>query len=171
MSIQDLIRDCVDGGELVRLSPRLSSHPVMRDIFVNHRILQFLQQRAPGVPTNLLKRATDTRLVLDRFSAGARIAVRMDPDADAPSAELARNKETTAGIWEFRVRDPKPHVRVFGGFALRDVFVALDYRAKPLDYDAAVEKTLDLWRDLFNDCGPVTGDDINGYLSDRYHLV
>ena len=170
--MRSLIRECVDGGELVRLPPLLPNGTVMRDVFVTHQVDRYLRQAATGLSPSVLKKAVDTRLALDRFSLGKRQVVRLDPNADAPSAQLARNHPTSAGIWEFRIRDPKPQIRVFGGFALQDTFVALDYRERAgLDFDEAVRNALDLWRHLFKDHRPVTGENINDYLSDRYHLV
>lgn len=171
MSIRDLIRECRDAGELVRLTPSLQGSVHMREVFATHHVARFLRAER-DTPRSLLMKAVDTRVAIDRFMAGAMIAVALDPDKKGAMAELARNREIGDGVWNFRIRDPKPHVRLFGGFAERDHFVAIDYRDRTdLDFDAAVKATLTTWRELFGDCAPLIGDEIGTYLSDRYRLV
>jgi hypothetical protein len=110
--------------------------------------------------------------MIDTFIAGGTFPVGMDPFKKAPHSALARNAPPEQGIWDFRVRDPQPHVRIFGGFAERDIFVALDFRSREdLDYDAAVATMKVLWTDLFGETSPIVGDDINDYLSSGYRLV
>lgn len=142
MSIRDLIRECVDGGELARLTPSLPGASHMREMFVSPHVLKFLRGDK-STPRHLIKKAMDTRVALERFIEGAWINVAMDPDNKSSIAELARNREVEEGVWNFRIRDPKPQIRVFGGFAERDHFIALDYRNRDdLSYSPIVGQLL-----------------------------
>lgn len=172
MSIRDVIRDCVSGQELFQLKPLLPGVVIARDVFCHPRVFRFVTNQSSDVPRALTPRAADARAALDQFCAGAIVSVGMDPDKKPAYTELARNHETAKGIWDFRIRDPKPQVRIFGAFAEKDVFVALDYRNRDgLDFDAAVATSAQLWTDLFDNLTPVTGDQIGAYLTDRYRLV
>ncbi|WMT88249.1 hypothetical protein NO932_06470 [Pelagibacterium sp. 26DY04] len=143
----------------------------MREMFVTHHVLRFLNVES-DTPKELVKKAMDTRGALDAYMANSWLTVAMNPDEKPPHTQLARNKDVSDGIWSFRIRDPKPHVRVLGAFADRDHFVAIDYRGRDgLDFDKAVEATLDAWGALFPGISPITGDNIELYLSDRYRLV
>lgn len=172
MSTRDVIRECVDAGELYRIVPRRNGSSVMRELFATPAVSRFLNGETDIARRALIKRAADTRAAVDRFVSGAEISVGMDPFEKAAHAELARNDPPGDGIWDFRIRDPKPHVRLFGGFAERDVFVALDYRNREtVIFDDAVVTMGLLWKDLFGERPPVTGDEINAYLSDKYTPV
>lgn len=165
MSIRDVIRECRDAGELTLLVPVLADSPRMREVFVTHHVKRFLDVAA-GTPRNLIKKATDARVALDRFTAGAIISVAMDPFDKPASTELARVSAEADGTWAFRIRDPKPQVRIFGSFAERDLFIALDYRQRDaLDFEAAAGKARVLWDDLFGGIPPITGNKIDDYLS------
>src|SRR5690606_31297227 len=116
---------------------------------------------SPAPPRELVKKVADTRAALDRFVAGGRIAVALEPFDKAASAELARNDPTNSGVWVFRIRDPRPHIRVFGAFSERDVFVAFDYyNREGLDFGAAVKAVRRDWAELFGDFSPVIGDKV-----------
>ncbi|KKB81041.1 hypothetical protein VW35_02415 [Devosia soli] len=144
----------------------------MREVFATPDVYRFLNGKTDNVRRELAKRAADSRVAIDRFIAGASVTVGMDPFDKAARCQLARNYPPNDGIWDFRIRDPKPHVRIFGGFAERDVFVALDYRNRDaLDFDGAVATMVLLWKDMFDSYQPVTGDNINAYLSDKWTPV
>lgn len=168
MSIRDLIRECVDAGDLVILRPILPGTPRMREVFVTPHVHQLLSVSS-NVPVELRKKAADCRVALDRFVAGAVVTVGLDPFNKKAACELARTEPPSDGVWCFRIRDPKPHVRIFGGFAERDVFVAVDYRNREaLDFDAAGLTARLLWDDLFKPFPPLIGHKIDDYLSSGY---
>lgn len=172
MSTRDVISECVAAEDLYRITPRLPGSPVMREVFATPQVHRFLNGQTDIARRNLVKRAADSRAAVDRFIAGAEIAVGMNPRDKLPTCELARNDPPTDGVWDFRVRGDKPYVRIFGAFSERDVFVALDYRNRDeVDFDAAVATMVLLWDDMFGRCQRVKGDDVNAYLSDRYTLV
>lgn len=170
MSIVDCIQECIAGGELVELLPLIPGTLCLRKVLANHHVLKFLHADKQ-MPSSLMKKAVDAMVALNRFTSGARISVAMDPMEKLVRTELAR-VNIKESIWDFRIRDPQPQVRVFGLFAAKDTFVALHYAPRNnLDFKAAAATTKQQWTDLFGDLPPVTGDDINDYISDKYELV
>lgn len=171
MSISDCIQECIDGGELLELLPFITGAVCLRRVLVNHDVLNFLttQRRIPQI---LAKKAIDARVALDSFTRGAELTVAMDPFDKPPETELARNKDVQDAVWDFRIRDPRPQVRIFGRFATKDTFVALHFAGRDnLNFPRAVKNTVQQWIDLFGDLEPVTGDNIDDYLSGNYQLV
>ena len=75
-------------------------------------------------------------------------------------------------IWEIRCIDPDPSVRIFGSFAEKDNFIALEKRYRQdlegRDSQAwrdAIRATKATWRRLFLAYPPHTGDDLHDYIS------
>ena len=175
MSIHDAIKECVDGGELVRLQPLLPGDSVARPVLVSHDVLRLVERR-DGLPIDLVRKSASARSMLDSFQRGDRVTVGMDPHNKPGYCMLARTDPTKMCIWQFRILDPKPHVRIFGAFAEQDVFVALAYYAKPRlnflgSYRKVTKNAREIWTTLFGDCEPCAGDNVDEYLSENYILV
>lgn len=169
MSIRDCIEDNLAAGELIELLPQFPGAPTMRRVLVNHHVFNYLKN-APGTPRDLIPKIADTRFVLDNFTTGAEISVCMQPYKSKHSTQLAL-LDAERAIWEFRVSRPKPLVRVFGMFAQRDTFVALDYghRGK-VDFSASMNTTESQWAVIFDKLSPFSGENINDYISDKYRI-
>ncbi len=115
---------------------------------------------------------------LDHFVQGDLISVAMKPFDKAKSAFIARLNPTRDGVWDIRSRDPKPAIRVFGMFAEVDMFVALTWEfrqslggPRSTEWHTEIERCKTAWRKLFPVYGPVTGDNVDDYLSGKYFLV
>lgn len=174
MSIRDAIAEAVERGDLVPLPHFLPGAVAVRHIFVTSEVWDFVG--GPALPKELAKKAAEGRRMLDSFTAGNRIVVSLDPHQKPRHCQLSRNGPTHEGVWEFRIRDPQPQVRLFGCFAERDVFVALSVMAKSdlvgkLAYPLAVADNASIWGGIFPNHLPVTGDDINAYLSGSFGFV
>jgi hypothetical protein len=76
-------------------------------------------------------------------------------------------------VWEIRSRDPQPAIRVFGRFALRDVFIAthMAWRSDlgdqgDVEWAREIRMCKVKWRQLFQSYEPQTGgSDLGAYFS------
>jgi hypothetical protein len=74
-------------------------------------------------------------------------------------------------VWEIRIWDTKPQLRLFGRFAAKDVFVALigpvgRFRITWQGFEQIKLQCISQWQQLFGTEEPVTkGDDIDAYIS------
>jgi hypothetical protein len=105
------------------------------------------------------------RADLDWFVEGGLILVTddgymkpLDPESD--------------GVWEISCRNPKPSIRVFGGFTEADVFAALTWRYRtPLgkkgspEWAEAIRECKAEWRKKFLAYPSYVGKSINNYVS------
>lgn len=172
MSTQDCIENALAAGDLVELMPSLPGSSCMRRVLVSCHVYNFLNC-APSTPLEVIPKIADTRYALDRFITGASISVNMTPyDHEKPSSTELSRLDIERSIWQFRIRDPKPQIRILGMFAERDTFVALDYANRDTMYYPASESiTQSQWDDLFQGIPPVTGEKIDAYISDKYRPV
>lgn len=137
----------------------------MREVYVTREV-GLLLDGAKGVPKDLLGPAGTALAIFDQFMAFRRVTMGMDPLEKHSSAIFARNSPVAAGVCDTRILSPKPQLRVFGGFALCDTFVALTYqRRKLLTFDLAVRRASARWRLLFPSNAPVVSEDVNDYIS------
>jgi hypothetical protein len=174
MSIRDAIAGAVERGELASLSSKLPGVAAVRHVFVTPEVWDFVG--GPALPKELAHKAAEGRRMLDSFTAGNKIVVALNPHEKPNYCQLSRNDPTADGVWEFRIRDPKPHVRIFGCFSECDVFVALSVMSKDdlvdrLSYPLAVADNSAIWGSYFPEFEPVTGEDINAYLSGSFAFV
>ncbi len=163
MSIHVLIEDCLASGRLFRLHPWLPSTKPIRLIYISRPVKEFIDSD--------VQRAGQLHADLDSFIGGDTINVSMTP-RKARSAYMGRLDPTTDGIWDIRSRDPSPSLRLLGGFAKKDEFVALVlYERLPLGaygsraWSIATTDCNVQWGNRFHAYRPLTGDDPNGYLS------
>jgi hypothetical protein len=106
--------------------------PEKRQIFVTPGLLSLLHGPWISQPKWPKRKQWETRWNkarqhLDDFIDGLmtdRIYVRSGPRKKS-SCFMSRLDPETEEIWEIRVRDPKPGLRILGSFARQDMFVAL----------------------------------------------
>ncbi|WP_172125293.1 hypothetical protein [Devosia sp. 919] len=173
MSIRDAVASAVDRGELAPLSHKLPGVVAARHVFVTGEVWDFV---TAGVPKEFAHKAAEGRRMLDSFTAGNRIVVSLNPHEKPAYCQLSRNDPVAEGVWEFRIRDPKPQLRIFGCFAECDVFIALSVTPKTqlvgrLAYPLAVADNTSIWGGLFPGYLPITGEDINAYISGSFSFV
>lgn len=173
MSIRDAIAEAVEKREIGLLPHKLPGISAVRHVFVTGEVWDFVTS---GIPKELAHKAAEGRRMLDGFTAGNRITVSLNPHDHPANCQLSRNGPIDDGVWEFRIRDPKPQVRIFGCFAERDLFVALSVMSRDdlngrLAYPLAVADNSSIWGGLFPYHLPVRGEDINAYVSGSFQAV
>jgi|SRR5580704_16505839 hypothetical protein len=186
MSIRDEInaRAGENPPRLHRLKRSLESDPESRTMFLSEELHSLLE--GPWASRELTLRAGRLRADLEEFIKGAELAACLEP-FQAKTAYIGRLAPPEDGFWDIRSRDPSPAIRVVGGFAETDVFIALRWapRSKGI---AGVTKTplgprdSREWRDMIVQCGAdwrtlfhtyprVTGDNLNAHVSASIHAV
>lgn len=164
MSIKDEIGRHTRTGRLQVLEPRYGFLRCERVIFVNDVVRQLLT----GDWLDRSK-AQASRATLDRFTEGARIDATLSED---PNDSALFKRLQGAEVWEIRLRDPAPSLRVFGAFACQDTFVALRYayravlgRRTSRKWKQEIVRTRQAWQTLFPTYPTLRGDCINDYIS------
>src|ERR1700730_10643348 len=125
MSIRDEIKARCSEGRLFFLSPLIPSTQVVREMFISEEIIGVFE--APATSTQDGQRFASLRAYLDTFVAGIRISVADDPYKKPKWTFMARLDPRTDEVFDIRVRYPKKGIRVFGRFAYKDCFVALNW--------------------------------------------
>jgi len=174
MSILDEIqRRCDENPPLLhRLTvsskdPGIANAPTPRAMFISPEIKDFLDSKRPL--------AQPARADLENFILGATIVAALY--RDHKYCRMARLDRPADEVWEVRVLDSDPQLRIFGRFARRDVFVALigpdehEYVETDDDYEGVKTECQDEWRNLFGVRSPVRGKTIYDYISKPVRLV
>jgi hypothetical protein len=149
---------------------RASSVPVeeRRKIYISREIKGFLESDDPL--------AEDTQVDLERFILGHLIVVALQ--RDHKKCRMARLNRPNDEVWEMRIYEANPQLRLFGRFACRDIFVAL---IGPEDRNFLEEEDFEEikrdckaeWNRLFVNLNhrPVVGSNIYDYISEPVRLV
>jgi hypothetical protein len=147
-----------------------------RDMYVSPSILQVVTPPYAVDPKEACQLA-DFRSFLDGFSELCRLTVAEDPFVKPGYAMMARVAPVGYELFDLRITTPaedEPEsIRVFGGFADKNAFVALtwDYRENiGNNFDAEVERCMSAWRELFGSTGPHHGATLDAYLT-HYRAV
>lgn len=159
MSIEDEIKLAKSSG---RLSP-VQPFPKWEGA---HRVLlksQTLQGQIDAGVVESLDRWVRLEADLVHFVVGGKMNSKLLTQLDPPKFEH----------WEFRSVRPRPSIRVFGRFALPDVFVATHAieRAKlkgKWDFTWEYEKLRceDIWNEMFT-CPPFSGSHYTDYVTEN----
>lgn len=165
MSIRDEVSRCVGDGTLCVLRPAIPSSPVRRTIIVSAEIHRLVH--GPWGNTRDEIRWNRVRADLDWFMGGHLIIVSADGHMKPLDPE-------TDGIWEIACRNPKPSIRLLGGFTETDVFAVLLWRHRiPLgekgsrEWEIAIRECKAEWRRLFLTHRPRVGNNVNEYISEH----
>lgn len=167
MSIRDLIRECVARGDLFPMRPSDPAIQAVRSIYVSRTVREFVMD-----PT--IERAGQLQADLDHFISGSLVTVSAVPFR-AGTSFLGLLHPPDDGIWDIRSQDPRPALRVFGGFAMKDVFVGLVLRERKQlgdktsrQFSAAIRECKTEWQRLFLTYRPLYGVSLNDHLSNHY---
>ena len=147
----------------------MAGAPTPRSMFISAEIHQFLESDHPL--------AGAARADLERFILGKRIVVALY--RDHKDCLMARLDSPSDGVWELRILDSDPQLRIFGQFAARDVFVALvgpiehEYVVTDEEFEEYKKDCRDNWVDLFGFAYfPVRrSDDVDDYISKPVRLI
>lgn len=153
---------------LTFLSPVSPGITVVRDIFVSKEVLDIVGDEATP-PDAIARVAGKARAKLDLITRGNMFVLGMDPKPGrkSPTCLIARTSPLTSRILDLRVSDPNPGVRIFGGLAKRNVFVALTWAPREnCDFSVEVARCRSEWNKLFPDHPPFYSTDYKEYFSD-----
>ena len=177
MSIHASLRDAVRRGLLTRVEPTMPSEPMIRDLYASlavHRLLV-----GPWADEAEEIRCGRLRADFDRFVEGRLIPVALNNPSYKPSdTYLSRLDPADDEVWQIRSRAPKPAIRVFGRFADRDCFVALNSRlrkelggAGSPAFRQEVRNCLAAWRHIFASYDALRGSTVDDYISEHAFSV
>ncbi|MGU3668199.1 hypothetical protein ACLBX9_28775 [Methylobacterium sp. A49B] len=172
------IEIAVREGRLCELILEFDSDPVRRGLFVYPQLRDDLA-RAREIP-----RMGALKGDLEGFVIGQFQTLAMTPRKHK-NAMMGRLSPPSAGIWDIRSRRDPPGIRVFGGFAARDVFVALNWHPRsrriegfdkePLGdpqksyaFELAALNAEDLWQEALPHLPRVVGENPDDYLSENF---
>lgn len=184
MSIDALISDLVRAGQLHAIEPTMPGDPLRREMLVSAEVRGHLD--GPWPASAWRTRCSRLRANLESFVLGDVISACTVPFS-AGKAYLGLLSPPTAGYWDIRSRDPKPSLRILGGFARYDTFVGLipAVRCDPSEYldrgplgdkfspewRSAILETKAEWKRLFLAYPPISGTDLNDLFSKPYDPV
>jgi hypothetical protein len=177
ISIQDDIKYWMDRGRLFQVFPRLPGSPVNRVLLVGEEVNQLIV--GPWASENEEIRAGRLWADFDRYIEGRLISVALNNPYRKPNTTyMARLDPARDDVIEIRSRDPKPGIRVFGRFADKDVYIALNWEHReklggPQDkeFDREREICKAKWRQLFPTHPSVNGNQLNEYFADTSSII
>jgi hypothetical protein len=156
---------------LFQVLPTLPSSPVERFLFASKEINSLIvgpwRDKTQEYRCGLLWAATDM------FVEGRLITMALDDPYKKPKATyMARLGPPQDEVWEIRVLDPKPGIRLFGRFAEQDSLIVLTWaRREELpgskEWRDAREGCKAEWRRLFPTYNAITGNNVNEYVSNN----
>jgi len=172
MSIRAKLRTLLSRNRLFELESLFTGNDTARTMIVSADILAVVTP--PFSDTEHGRRLGEFRAWLDNFSEGGEISVAEDPDQKPPDAMLARVAPVDDELWSVRVTEPEDTagIRSLGGFAAKDKFICLiwDFREGIPVFDDEVDAAHDAWCDLFGSQGPMSGANLDEYLT-NYRAV
>lgn len=175
MSIESEIAKAMAAGKLFNIEPVVAGDPVIRTMVVSTKISKLLE--GPWESETWERRGNRLRADLEAFVKGDIITVSLTP-YEHRNAYMGRLDRPDDEVWDIRSRDPKPGLRLFGRFALQDVFIALNWVSRrelrdvaTLKWDFAILECQERWKELFPANEPIHGDNIHDYISTNVVLV
>lgn len=176
MSIYDTLNALEDEGRLVRYLPP-EGIPLMRGLYLTTRFYRELADARTSV--HVFGQMPAIRILFNRWVAGQVFVMRLA--GSRPDADLARLQPPPDDIWEFRLTQHAPQLRIFTRFAAPDVVVATNAVNRDTLGNASaragkkskawVEAMYDCeteWKRLFGGAKPYRADRIAGYVSKNY---
>lgn len=160
MSIQEQIVLLKEEARLVPLQPLISFAPAQRTVLLTHDLDQAFRN-----PDEFPIRydAGVLRSDLEIFVNGGVITFATGREKKCLMKALDPLDEE---VWEFRSRGEKPGARVFGRFALPDVFVATGMTDRDdMDFDVEIRRCKAAWRALFTTYPPFSGSSPSDYIT------
>ena len=173
MSMHGMIDDLIRRQSLVEVQPILGGRRIRR-VLCPPEVLAELDPDTSRVID--AANAGQLRAWIDGFIAGRRITVGSGGDRDVDLKILSPPPDE---VWELRKRE-RPSTRIFGRFAMKDVFIATNIRTAEdlfalewLSGDRVkwpvwrqeIRRCKAVWRSHFLDYQPVSGGRLDDYIS------
>jgi hypothetical protein len=174
MSIQAEIASRMTEGRLYALTQAVPSAPEKRRIFVVPSVIEMLD--GPRTSSLHARRAGAARALLESFLRGDEIVGRMPPSKDVHTV-IALLDPPIGNVWEFRIGNPRPGIRILGRFAEQDAFVATNWLNRedfrdPVTREDDSRKWRDevvrckaIWSQLFPPYNPFVGNTLHDFIS------
>jgi len=164
MSIQILIEKCLENETLFILHPSAPEVGAKRIIYLSPVVMEFLG-RDDFRSSRLLSE-------LEAFVMGDIVSISMIP-RNARSEMMGMLEPIENGLFDYRSRAPRPGLRLIGGFARKDCFIALGmYLRRTMnepEWRAAIRECDLAWAERFKKHLPMmTGVDPSDYLSNYF---
>jgi hypothetical protein len=114
-------------------------------------------------------RAGQLHAELDSFIGGDKIVLSMIP-RNAGNAFMGILDPPNNGLFDIRSRDPRPGMRILGGFGRKDFFIGLALRERRTlvteqDWNRAIAECKREWQHRFHSSLPLIGAFPNDYLT------
>ena len=173
MSIHDLLHDAVARGLLIPVEPTMPNEPMIRALYASPAVHRLIT--GPWADKEEEIRCGRLWADFDRFVEGRVIPVALNSPYSKPrDTYLSRLDPAEDEVWEIRSRAPRPAIRVFGRFADRDCFVALDWRLRKelggpgsKEFRQEVRNCLAAWRHTFPSYDAFKGNTVDEYISEK----
>ena len=173
MSIDAMLTVLVESGRLVEVRSMLGGHR-QRIVYAPPDVLRELD---PDTACYIeAENAGQLRAWIEGFTRGRRVTVGSNNNRNVDIKILNSPSDE---VWELRKRD-NPSTRIFGRFALKDIFIATNictsrdlfslqwvtdgYIRWPI-WRKEIRRCKAVWRSLFVTYKPVSGEDLDDYLS------
>jgi hypothetical protein len=171
MSIRDEIKYWMnlEHPKLFQVLPTLPNGPVERLLFASKEVNRLVV--GPWRDQTEEHRCGRLSAATDMFVEGYRITMALDDPYKKPKTTyMARLDPLQDEVWEIRVLDPKPGIRVFGRFSEQDSLIVLTWAPRESlpgskEWRDAREGCKAEWRKLFPTYNAITGNNINEYVS------
>lgn len=130
----------------------------------------------PWASSHQGRRAGAARALLESFLRGDQMVGRMPPSKDVHTL-IALLDPPGENVWECRVGNPRPGVRILGRFAEKDVLIATnwvnreDFRDPVTGRDDSrkwrdeIVRCKAIWNQLFPTYQPFTGNTLHDFIS------
>lgn len=165
MSIAAQIAALEAAGQLTRYTPR--SGVARRRLYLSREAKDDLT--SPSSATNLLAGKGYVLAALDRWAEG-----RLVHGNGKRGLFLDRLDPPPPEIWEIRVVEPRPQVRLFGRFAEPDTLILTKFHTRPYlgakgsaAWAAAMKQCCDCWDTMFPAPPFIHPHDIRAYVTEN----
>jgi hypothetical protein len=173
MSIQAEIAGRVAEGRLRGLVQAISGTAEKRRVFAVPRVIEMLD--GPWATSHHERRAGAARALLEIFLRGDQIVGRMPPSRNVNTV-IALLDPAVENVWEFRIGNPRPGMRILGRFAEQDTFVATNWVNReelrdaktgeddPRKWRDEVVRCKAIWTNLFPSYNPFVGSTLHDFI-------
>jgi|SRR5581483_619474 len=174
MSIRAEIANRLSEGRLRALGQAVRGAPDKRRMFVVPIIMSVLD--GPWATSHEGRRAGAARALLEGFVRGDQIVGRMPPSKNVHTL-VALLDPGIENVWEFRIGNPQPGVRILGRFAEQDTFVATNWvnredfrdpttrQDDPRRWRDEVVRCKTIWSQLFPSYNAFAGGTLHDFIS------
>ena len=170
MSIEEKIRELCKSSDLTLFEPPFRNSGADRYVYAGGEARTFLNWDGSLDP-KFESVSGQSLSLLDRFSNGSYVTVGMDPHDKDSYCHIARVDPIDQGIFSYRVRDPEPTVRIFGGFVMLDVLILLTWHEREnCDFPFEAKRCRQAWDQILPEHPPITSDEIEYHVSKHYNI-